>query len=67
MQFLYYVLIVFHCYLFQIIPLKPHPLIRKTLAAKFYTGSLYEPDYLQVRLLENISNTKYMYNVSCYF
>ncbi|XP_029174543.1 uncharacterized protein LOC114943136 [Nylanderia fulva] len=31
----------------QIIPLKRHPFIRKTLAAKFYTGSLYEPDYLQ--------------------
>ncbi|GAB1868383.1 39S ribosomal protein L48, mitochondrial [Camponotus japonicus] len=31
----------------QIIPNKQHPLIRKTLSAKFYTGSLYEPDYLQ--------------------
>ncbi|CAL1678066.1 unnamed protein product [Lasius platythorax] len=30
----------------QIIPLR-HPLIRKTLSAKFYTGSLYEPDYLE--------------------
>ncbi|XP_072745615.1 large ribosomal subunit protein mL48 [Anoplolepis gracilipes] len=27
--------------------IKQHPLIRKILSAKFYTGSLYEPDYLE--------------------
>ncbi|XP_070166223.1 large ribosomal subunit protein mL48 [Polyergus mexicanus] len=31
----------------QIIPIKQHSIIRKTLSAKFYTGSLYEPDYLE--------------------
>lgn len=31
----------------QIIPIKRHPLVRKILSAKFYTGSLYEPDYLE--------------------
>ncbi|XP_029663100.1 uncharacterized protein LOC115235438 [Formica exsecta] len=31
----------------QIIRIKQHSFVTKTLSAKFYTGSLYEPDYLE--------------------
>ncbi|XP_012232957.1 large ribosomal subunit protein mL48 [Linepithema humile] len=32
----------------QITVLGQRPLIRKIISAKFYTGSLYEPDYLEI-------------------